>query len=67
MEEMKKINKIAKPFIKWAGGKAQLLNEIDDAILYHIKQDRFTYIESFVGGGAVLSGFCKNAIMLKKL
>ena len=48
------INKTAKPFVKWAGGKAQLLNEIDNAIPYHIKQDRFTYIEPFVGGGAVL-------------
>ena len=54
MEEMRKINKIAKPFVKWAGGKAQLLNEIDNAIPNHIKQDRFTYIEPFVGGGAVL-------------
>ncbi len=51
---MRKINKIAKPFVKWAGGKAQLLNEIDNAIPNHIKQDRFTYIEPFVGGGAVL-------------
>lgn len=48
------INKTVKPFIKWAGGKAQLLNEIDNAIPYHIKQDRFIYIEPFVGGGAVL-------------
>ena len=51
---MRKINRIAKPFVKWAGGKAQLLNEIDNAIPNHIKQDRFTYIEPFVGGGAVL-------------
>ncbi len=51
---MNKKNKIAKPFVKWAGGKAQLLNEIDNAIPNHIKQDRFTYIEPFVGGGAVL-------------
>ncbi len=51
---MNKTNKIAKPFVKWAGGKSQLLSEIDNAIPDNIKQDRFTYIEPFVGGGAVL-------------
>ncbi len=51
---MKIINKTAKPFVKWAGGKAQLLNEIDNVIPDHIKKNRFTYIEPFVGGGAVL-------------
>jgi DNA adenine methylase len=54
MNNMKAINKKAKPFVKWAGGKAQLLSEIDDAIPVHIKQTEFTYIEPFVGGGAVL-------------
>ena len=54
MEEMKRINKIAKPFVKWAGGKTQLLNEIDNAIPDNFKQERFKYIEPFVGGGAVL-------------
>ena len=51
---MKKIDKIAKPFVKWAGGKSQLLNEIDNAFPSNFKKDEFTYIEPFVGGGAVL-------------
>ena len=45
---------IAKPFLKWAGGKTQLLNEIDNAIPKDIKRLEFTYVEPFVGGGAVL-------------
>jgi DNA adenine methylase len=43
-----------KPFVKWAGGKTQLLDEINNTIPDYIKQNRFTYIEPFVGGGAVL-------------
>ena len=46
-------NKTAKPFIKWAGGKTQLLTEIDNEIPNFIKQNQFTYIEPFVGAGAV--------------
>ena len=54
MKEKKQMNEIAKPFIKWAGGKAQLLTEIGNAIPDSLKQSEFTYIEPFVGGGAVL-------------
>ena len=43
----------AKPFVKWAGGKRQLLKEIIKKFPYG-KQERFTYIEPFVGSGAVL-------------
>ncbi|GAB4127973.1 MAG: DNA adenine methylase [Ignavibacteriales bacterium] len=51
---MKQKNKTAKPFVKWAGGKTQLLTEINKVIPVHFKQTRFTYIEPFIGGGAVL-------------
>ncbi len=54
MESIKQINKIAKPFIKWAGGKSQLLAEIDNVIPEGFRQSGFTYIEPFIGGGAVL-------------
>jgi DNA adenine methylase len=54
MENVKQINKIAKPFVKWAGGKTQLLDEINNTIPDYIKNSQFTYIEPFVGGGAVL-------------
>ncbi|GAB4283290.1 MAG: DNA adenine methylase [Marinilabiliales bacterium] len=51
---MKHINFKAKPFIKWAGGKTQLLNEINNIIPEHFKKNQTVYIEPFVGGGAVL-------------
>ena len=44
----------AKPFVKWVGGKTQLLNEIKNTLPNHFGQKQITYIEPFVGGGAVL-------------
>ena len=42
-----------RPFLKWAGGKSQLLQEISD--YYPFSDGHFTkYAEPFVGGGAVL-------------
>jgi hypothetical protein len=46
--------KSAKPFLKWAGGKTQLLSEIEKSLPKEIKTNKFTYIEPFVGSGAVL-------------
>lgn len=39
-----------KPFLKWVVGKTQLLNKVNELI----PKDFNTYIEPFVGGGAVL-------------
>ena len=41
---------LAKPFIKWVGGKSQLLKEIREKYPSRIEK----YCEPFVGGGAVL-------------
>ena len=41
---------LAKPFIKWVGGKSQLLEEIREKYPQKIEK----YCEPFVGGGAVL-------------
>lgn len=53
---MKKIYKYpAKPFVKWVGGKTQLLEDIKKALPMDLSQRKnVTYIEPFVGGGAVL-------------
>ena len=42
----------AKPFLKWAGGKGQLLSEIQRHYPFDEKINK--YAEPFVGGGAVL-------------
>lgn len=45
----------AKPFLKWAGGKRQLLDEIEKRLPPKIKKTKKIkrYVEPFVGGGAV--------------
>ena len=45
--------KVVKPFLKWAGGKGQLLKEIER--YYPFDEKSITkYAEPFIGGGAVL-------------
>jgi len=44
---------MAKPFLKWAGGKRQLLPEILSRLPEDIEEIE-TYVEPFVGGGALL-------------
>lgn len=45
----------SKPFVKWAGGKRQLLPEIEARIPWHeLEANNWDYAEPFVGGGAVL-------------
>ena len=42
-----------KPFIKWVGGKSQLLTDINNSLPQNI-DNITTYIEPFIGGGAVM-------------
>jgi len=43
----------AEPFVKWAGGKRQIIDEIHNFLPRSIETDEVSYIEPFVGGGAV--------------
>lgn len=56
----------AKPFLKWAGGKTQLISEIEKNLPSKLVQGNFTYIEPFVGSGAVLFWMLSNFPNLKK-
>lgn len=45
----------AKPFLKWAGGKRQLIPAIQAVLPDSLRHTRhLTYVEPFIGGGAVL-------------
>ena len=46
---------LAKPFVKWVGGKTNLLKILDSQLPSDFDlQEKVTYIEPFVGGGAML-------------
>jgi DNA adenine methylase len=59
-------NRIAKPFLKWAGGKTQLINEIERSLPFEITNKKFTYVEPFVGSGAILFWMLENFPKLEK-
>lgn len=45
----------AKPFIKWVGGKSQLIEQLEALLPADFAEwENVTYIEPFVGGGAML-------------
>jgi DNA adenine methylase len=49
---MAKNNKLVAPFLKWVGGKRQLMPSIVELMPKNIKE--LNYVEPFIGGGAVL-------------
>ena len=50
---------MAKPFLKWAGGKRQLISEIEKRLPSEINEVE-TYVEPFIGGGALLFHMLEN-------
>jgi DNA adenine methylase len=45
-------NKLVVPFLKWVGGKRQIMSEVVEHLPNNIS--KYKYIEPFIGGGAVL-------------
>jgi DNA adenine methylase len=56
----------ARPFLKWAGGKGQLLSQLSEHLPDRIGEEPFTYIEPFVGGGAMLFYMLQHFSNIKK-
>lgn len=63
----KEKNITAKPFLKWAGGKSQLLNELINHLPANFKSTQIidSYVEPFVGGGAMFF-YLKSKCHIKK-
>ena len=57
----------AKPFVKWVGGKTQLLDDIKKSLPYDLSlMNDVTYVEPFVGGGAVMFWILQEYPNIKK-
>ena len=56
----------AKPFIKWVGGKGQLLAQLEASLPNDLYDVDFTYVEPFVGGGAMLFFMLQNFPNIRK-
>ncbi len=54
LPKKKSLTKTAKPFVKWAGGKGQLIGEISKFYPKDLGNSIIKYVEPFIGGGAVL-------------
>ena len=63
---MNTIIKGAKPFVKWAGGKTQLLADIEGNLPVDFRNREITYVEPFVGGGSVVFWMLQKFPNVKK-
>lgn len=58
---------LAKPFIKWVGGKGQLLQQLENQLPNELYNEEFTYVEPFVGGGAMLFFILQRFVNIKRV
>lgn len=59
---------VAKPFVKWAGGKTQLLDEIVKSFPTDLGvRDDLVFVEPFVGGGAVFMHLLQRYPNIKRV
>jgi DNA adenine methylase len=56
----------AKPFLKWAGGKTQLITDIEKVLPKEFITKKFTFVEPFVGSGAILFWILNNFPKVEK-
>lgn len=56
-----------KPFVKWAGGKSQLLESLRNKYSSGVNHEIVKYCEPFVGGGAVLFDILSNFSQIKEV
>ncbi|MCF0195898.1 MAG: DNA adenine methylase [Bacteroidaceae bacterium] len=63
---MNRTIKGAKPFVKWAGGKTQLLADIAGNLPDDFRTKEVTYVEPFVGGGSVVFWILQRFPNIKK-
>jgi len=54
------MKQLVRPFVKWAGGKGQLIKDIQNAYPHELGKSVLRYCEPFVGGGAVLFDILNN-------
>jgi DNA adenine methylase len=66
-QQLEILNTNAKPFLKWAGGKGQLLNQIRPNLPPLDKVRNLIYVEPFIGSGAVMFWMAENYANLSKI
>ena len=58
----------ARPFVKWAGGKGNLIRQLEALLPIDFDQhEAVTYVEPFVGGGAMLFHMLQHHKCIKRV